>query len=214
MVDLKAIIFDLDGTLYTSNRLAREIHTVMLHSLARQIGIQYDEAEKRFSEAKSRLTRSSGWEATMSDTCRALGGDIKELHKDLAAGVDPEPFLVRDERVVDMLKRLGKGFALYIYTNNNLELTTRIMAAIGIGGFFRKIFSVEDFWRSKPDRKALEMVYDIIALPPADCLFVGDRFDVDLRRPQEFGSRVFLTATVEKLLTLESTLSAPPAEVE
>jgi putative hydrolase of the HAD superfamily len=37
-----------------------------------------------------------------------------------------------------------------------------------------------------------------------ECLFVGDRYDVDLMLPREMGAQVFLSTTVEELLTLET----------
>ena len=75
------------------------------------------------------------------------------------------------------------------------------MRAIGIEGLFAEVFTVEDFWRAKPDRLALAKLFAAIGAEPVECLFVGDRYDVDLRLPEEHGSRVFLTTTVDELLS-------------
>jgi len=204
---ITAIIFDLDGTLYTSRGLAAEIHRVACNALARQLGITPDEAEARLRETKAQISARTGLEATLSAACAELGCDIRELHRFLATEIVPEPFLLRDERVVAMLERLSRTHALYIYTNNNRPLATRIMAAIGIDGCIGKIFCIEDLWRSKPDRMALEKIFAAIGAQPEECLFAGDRYDVDLRLPAELGSTVFLTRTVAELLTLEEFLA-------
>ena len=94
----------------------------------------------------------------------------------------------RDERVVAMLQRLQERFRLYIYTNNNRTLATRIMRATGIEGLFAAVFTIEDYWRAKPDRLALADFFAAIGAEPVACLFVGDRYDVDLRLPEEHGS--------------------------
>jgi len=42
---------------------------------------------------------------------------------------------------------------------------------------------------------------------PAEALFVGDRYDVDLRLPEQRGCPVYLSRSVEQLLRLEELLS-------
>jgi len=204
---LTTIIFDLDGTLYASRELAAEIQKVAAKAVALQLRIPAEEAETKLSAAKAELSAKTGGEATLSAACELLGGDIKALHSYLAANIAPEKYLVRDDRVVALLSRLGKEYDLYIYTNNNRSLSDRIMRAIGIENLFAEIFSVEDFWRAKPDRLALAKLYAAIGAEPFECLFVGDRYDVDLRLPEEHGSRVFLVQTVDELLSLEKSCS-------
>lgn len=200
---ITSIIFDLDGTLYKSKELADEIQTRAAEGLALQLGIDSAKAKIRLTTAREEISARTGSEATLSAACELLGGDIKALHRYLAENINPEKYLVRDERVAEMLKRLGKEYGLYIYTNNNRSLTDRIMRLLGIEGLFTEIFSVEDFWRAKPDRLALAKLLAAIGAEPVECLFVGDRYDVDLRLPEEHGSRVLLTLSVEELLCLE-----------
>ncbi|HZV82824.1 MAG TPA: HAD family hydrolase [Geobacteraceae bacterium] len=203
MGQIAAIIFDLDGTLYTSRGLAAEIHRVACLALALQLGAGVGDAEERLAATKRTITSRTGREATLSAACEELGCDIRALHRYLAAEIVPEPFLQRDERVVAMLDRMSEAYSLYVYTNNNIPLSKKIMAAIGVERSIRKLFTIEYMWRSKPDRVALEGIYSIIGVGPGGCLFVGDRYDVDLRLPEEMGSRVFLTKTVDELLCLE-----------
>ncbi len=207
MKRITSIIFDLDGTLYTSSELTDEIQRVAVDLLALQLRVAVGEAETKLSAAKAELSARTGCEATLSAACDLLKCDIKVLHGYLAENIAPEKYLVRDERVRDMLVRLGKECALYIYTNNNRSLTDRIMRALGIDGLFAGVFSVEDFWRAKPDRLALAKIFAAIGAEPDECLFVGDRYDVDLKLPEELGSKVFLTQSVDKLLSLEKSCS-------
>jgi putative hydrolase of the HAD superfamily len=200
---ITSILFDLDGTLYSSSELADEIYRASLDGLALQLGVDPCEAGNRLVAAKKTIAARSGWQATLSAGTLELGADLQDLHRYLAEHVDPEQFLQRDERVVAMLQRLRKRFRLYIYTNNNRTLAARIMRATGIDGLFASVFTIEDFWRAKPDRPALAGLYAAINAAPVECLFVGDRYDVDLRLPEEHGSLVFLTTTVAGLLTLE-----------
>jgi putative hydrolase of the HAD superfamily len=203
MSKITSIIFDLDGTLYSSRELAAEINRVASEGVALQLGIDSGSAGALLSGAKAAIKERTGHEATLSAACREIGADIRQLHCHLAENINPEKHLVRDDRVVEMLERLGREYRLYIYTNNNRTLTDRIMKLIGIDGRFAEIFTIEDFWRSKPDRLALAKIFAAIGAEPIECLFVGDRYDVDLRLPEEHGCRVLLSKTVVELLALE-----------
>lgn len=200
--DLKAILFDLDGTLYVSTQLGKEIRLSACRYIGALKGIGVEEANHLLNETKKRLSAASGIDTPLSLACAELGGDLRELHRHLAAEIKPEPFLSPDERVIELLKILGSKFELYIYTNNNRVLTDAIMNFIGVAGLFRQVFTIEDSWRPKPDRGALAAMLRRIGRRPDECLFVGDRYDVDLRLPAEMGCGVFLVSSTEELLPL------------
>ena len=203
---MKALVFDLDGTLYVNRDFGRLVHLCSCRYIAELKGIADAEADGLIRETKIRLAAETGMDTTLSHACTALGGDLKELHRRFADEIRPEPYLSPDERLVRLLKSLGSRFDLSIYTNNNRRLSTRIMELIGVAGLFRRLLTIEDCWQPKPDRQALEMVYRAIARKPGECLFVGDRYDIDLRLPAEMGSTVFLATSVEELFPLEKIL--------
>ena len=73
---------------------------------------------------------------------------------------------------------------------------------LGVAGLFRRVFTIEDTWRPKPDRTGLEDIFRGIGRKPAECLFIGDRYDIDLRLPAALGCAVFLVSTTEELFHL------------
>jgi putative hydrolase of the HAD superfamily len=204
--ELKALVFDLDGTLYVNNDLGREINICACRYISELKGMAVAEAKELLRETKKRLSAESGIDSTLSHACMALGGDLQELHRRFADEIVPEPFLSRDDRVVRLLQSLGSKYELSIYTNNNRRLSTRIMDAIGVTGLFRQVLTIEDYWQPKPDRGALEKIYQALGRKPAECLFIGDRYDIDLRLPAIMGSTVFLATSVEELLPLNKLL--------
>lgn len=206
--DLKALIFDLDGTLYVNRPLGREILLSASRYIAVLQKITVEEAEFLIVETRNRLSEESGLDTPMSRACEELGGDLRELHRHFAGEISPELFLDRDERVVELLKFLGGRFELYIYTNNNRRLTSAIMDILGIAGLFKQVFTIEDYWLAKPDPQALSEVLGQIGREPEECLFVGDRYDIDLRLPAEIGCTVFLVGSVEELFPLCKLMNA------
>jgi putative hydrolase of the HAD superfamily len=196
--DVKALVFDLDGTLYTSAPLGREIMNSAVGYIADLKGVGDEEAELLIRETRNRLS-SAGCKSTLSRASIALGGDLRELHRRFAAEIRPELFLSRSERVMELLQKLGARFELYIYTNNNRYLAEKVLSLLGVAGLFRQIYSIEDTWRPKPDRSGLEEIFRRIGKRPEECLFIGDRYNVDLRLPAEIGCAVFLVKTSDDL---------------
>ena len=204
LTGITAIIFDLDGTLYVSLPLGREIMASAVRYLAELRGMSVTAAQALIRETKREMTPRAGAEASLSVVCLELGGTLQEMHRRFAAEIEPERHLTRDERVVELLRTLGATRELVLYTNNNRFLATRITDLIGITGLFPKVITIEDTWRPKPDRETLEKLLRQLGRAPAECLFVGDRYDIDLRLPASLGCAVYHTRTIDELLMLDT----------
>jgi putative hydrolase of the HAD superfamily len=208
--EIRAIVFDLDGTLYVSDEFAATIQDQAAVYIADILGVSIDEARREMAATRQRLTGERGTVQTLSRVCSALGGSTPDLHRHFRQHLRPEAYLQRDERVIALLERLGRRFSLYLYTNNNSDLALRIMSHLGLDGRFVTTYTIDDGWRSKPDQLRLEQVLREIGLPPAGVLFVGDRYDVDLALPEQQGCPVYLSQTIDQLLRLDAVLSNAP----
>lgn len=207
--EIRGIVFDLDGTLYVCDRFAAEIQTAAAGYVAALKQISVAEAGLMMAAARLRLSEESGTVQTISAVCTELGGNVQDLHRFFEQNLRPEAYLVRDERVIRLLEQLTEKFLLYIYTNNNRILTARIMNYLGLNGLFDNVFTIDDTWRGKPDEEMVQRVLGEIELSPGEALFVGDRYDVDLRVPEQLGCPVYLSQNLEQLLRLEEFLLFP-----
>ena len=211
--EIRGIVFDLDGTLYVSDRFAAEIQAASAAYIAGLKGISQGEAGELMAATRLRLAEESGTVQTISAVCTELGGSVQELHRYFERTLRPETYLVRDERVIRLLERLSGQFSLYIYTNNNRILATRIIDYLGLDRVLRGIYTIDDSWRGKPDEGMVRRVLEETGLSPNETLFVGDRYDVDLRVPEQLGCPVYLSQCLEQLLRLEDLLtSTSPAD--
>lgn len=198
-----AIVFDLDGTLYVAPEFAARIQEEAVAYMAGLKGIPHGDARDLMAATRVRLLDETGLQPTLSAVCRSLGGDVAALHRHFSATLRPEGYLKRDMRIVELLERLAERCRLYVYTNNNRILTTRIITCLGLEGLFEDVFAIDDSWRSKPDEAGLERILEATGLTPARVLFVGDRYDVDLRLPEQKGCPVYLIQNIEQLLRLD-----------
>ncbi|MDD2733404.1 MAG: HAD family hydrolase [Desulfuromonadaceae bacterium] len=210
--EIKGIVFDLDGTLYVCDRFAAEIQAAAYGYIAALKQVSSAEAGLIMAATRLRLTEESGTVQTISAVCTALGGNVPDLHRFFEQTLQPESYLVRDERVVRLLVRLAEKFSLAIYTNNNRVLTTRILKCLGLDGLVADIFTINDTWRGKPDEEMVHRVLGEIGLSPDEALFVGDRYDVDLRLPEQLGCPVYLSQNLGQLLRLEELLIPIPGQ--
>jgi len=204
---IRAIIFDLDGTLYFNDDFSDEIKKGAANYIADLKGISAETAATLIRETRKRLSCEKGREATLSLVCIELGGSVAGFHATVTPLLHPEMHLKPDYRVKDLLTSLAERFNLYLYTNNNRTLTDRILKTIELSSLFKEIFTIEDFWRPKPDQDVLKYIFSTIHRIPEECLFVGDRYDVDLKLPVKMGSTPFLVTDIQALLGLETFLS-------
>jgi putative hydrolase of the HAD superfamily len=208
---LKGAIFDLDGTLYFSEPLEKEVDRSAVSYIAEIKGMDENAARELIHTTRRQFPTPSGAAGTLSMACLALGGSLMEMHRRFAEEIDPKPLLSNDYRVVEMLAALSGVFPLYLYTNNNRILADKIMHAIGISHLFRKVFTIEESWLPKPDHRELRRVLADTGLEAREALFVGDRYDIDLRLPHEMGAAVHLVRDVEDLLSLRTYLATDVA---
>src|ERR1039457_6842281 len=200
---IRGIIFDLDGTLDVSPDFADTIQEAAVGFIAGLRRITHDQAGQLMAATRSLLTEETGTVSTLSGVCTRLGGTVPDLHSYFTAHLRPEDNLTRDERVIAMLERMAQRIPLYLFTNNNRALTTRIIDYLGLNGLFRRIYTIDDTWKGKPDEDILDRILEEMGLMPSEALFVGDRYDVDLRLPEQRGCPVYLSQSVEQLLRLE-----------
>lgn len=204
---IRAIVFDLDGTLYVAPEYAATIQEAAVAYMAGVRGMEAGDMRTLMAETRKRLNEERGTVQTLSAVCSELGGNVRDLHAFFEKELQPETLLVRDGRISDMLDMLGRRLDLYIYTNNSRVMTGRILKQLDLGRSIKRIFAIDDNWRSKPDAARLEQVLAATGLPAAEVLFVGDRYDVDLRLPEQQGCPVYLSQSVDQLLRLGKILA-------
>lgn len=200
---IKAIVFDLDGTLYVSEPFEQAIWASVSRYAGELLGTTPQEAGQQLSQLRERLSTERGTQQTLAVAIEALGGSVPEMHRRFALELEPQQFLQPDPRVRPLLDRLRARYRSWLLTNNNRVLTDKILAQLGIEDCFQRVITINDTWRPKPDQTVLDRLLQELALPPETVLFVGDRFDIDLRLPAQRGCPVHLTKTVEELLQLD-----------
>lgn len=207
---VESIVFDLDGTLYTNSQILNEIGAVAEQLVARSRGLSVPEARVLILAAKSRLAEELDREPTLTRTCIELGIEVRELHQAFQDFIRPERYLTYDPVLQALLDSLRDHCDLYIYTNNNLPLTRKILALLGVEELFEKLYTIEFSWIPKPDPETLQLLLEDIGGPRESFLFIGDRHLVDLQPADELGIPTLLVSETADLLQIHQLLGILP----
>jgi len=184
----RALLFDIDGTLYDNDRYARFQVEVLVEELARVRGRPLEDVRAEVERARRELGAREGRETT------SLGNAMAALGVDLATSVawrerliEPASWLGRDARLDEALARLAERFKLAAVTNNPRLVAGKGLAALGVAERFAVVIGLDDTFRSKPAREPFELAARLLGVALSECVSIGDRHDVDLAVPLELG---------------------------
>ncbi|MDX9957644.1 MAG: HAD family hydrolase [Spirochaetia bacterium] len=215
---LRAVIFDIDGTLYQHPGYVQHQIDILIAELARVRGWSMEAAQKAVADARASVAASQGTQTT------SLGNAMAYLGIDMATSVawrerliKPASFLGTDPALRQSLLRLrDSGLVLVALTNNPRSTGEATLQALGVADLFRRVVGLDDTMKSKPAREPFLLAAKHamgtelpgsgtelggMGTEPAGgfptCLAVGDRYDVDLAVPLELGMGAVLVDGVE-----------------
>ncbi len=203
---IQAIVYDMDGTLYVSDEFELAVWESVSRYAGDLTGLPPAAAGDHLRETRQRLTEERGSLQTLAVAIELLGGTIPEMHRRFAEELEPDQHIQPDPRVKPLVEQLGTRYTSWLLTNNNHTLTSKILSRLELEQCFQRIITINDTWRPKPDQGLLDHVLTELALPPEAVLFVGDRYDIDLRLPEQRGCQILLTTSIDELMQLEALL--------
>lgn len=87
-----------------------------------------------------------------------------------------------------------KGFPMYILSNSGFtaEALTKVLDRLGIGKYFKKVWSSADYGKIKPDRGFFEQAIETVLKDNpgnqrSDIVFLGDTFETDVTGAHDAG---------------------------
>jgi 2-haloalkanoic acid dehalogenase type II len=183
---IRAISLDLDDTLWPVWPAIERAEMVLHHYLA-----QHAPATARLFPDPAALRRVR---VQVGDEMPHLEHDLSELRRESIrralrhGGEDPalaeagfDLFFAERQRVdfyadaIGALERLAARYPLLALTNGNADIHT-----VGLGHLFKARISARDFGRAKPDPAIFHAAADLLGVPAASVLHVGDDAALDV----------------------------------
>ena len=196
----KALIFDIDSTLYTNAAYAFEQVDCQVRQFAKDRGITADEARRMVADYRKQYAAdNNGKKISLGNTLLAFGIPIAQSVEWRKTLMEPADFLTRDEKLIQTLRELSKSFKLICVTNNPVFTARKTLDAIGISEFFPQIVGLDTCLKSKPALEPFEEACRILQVTPKECIAIGDRYDMDIALPLQMGMGGILVTGVEEV---------------
>jgi phosphoglycolate phosphatase len=180
-LSVRALVFDLDGTLIDSKM-----------DLVNSVNATLRELER--AELPTDLVASYVGSGAPTLIRRALGGNPNEgeLQKALAF------FLAYYEEhkldytrlypgAAEALERL-KNLPMSVLTNKPVKISVRILEGLGVAQYFRSIYGGNSFETRKPDPLGAKQILSEFNVAPQEAAMVGDS-EVDVQTARNAGMR-------------------------
>ncbi|GAB4166069.1 MAG: pyrimidine 5'-nucleotidase [Geothermobacteraceae bacterium] len=181
---MKAILFDLDNTLYPPERDLFSLIDVRINRYMEEVvGIAAD----RVDGLRRRYWRDYG--ATLQGLVRHYRIDPEDyLH--YVHDVDVAERLDLDAELADRLAALP--VPCFVFTNGSSDHAGRVLDALGIAEHFDGIFDIRIAnYQPKPNLDPYQGVLKALELPAGSCVMVEDSLD-NLRTAKQLGMKTVL----------------------
>ena len=179
--EIRALIFDLDGTLIDSEQDLINSTNAMLRELGRpQLPPQTVSSFIGHGAARlvARAMGSSASEAQISQALQIFL-HIYEAHKLDHTRAYPS--------VPEALEKLFP-IPMAVLTNKPTAISESILQALNLAKYFRAIYGGDSFPAKKPDPQGAITILQAFGVPPSAALLVGDS-DVDVTTARNAGMR-------------------------
>jgi phosphoglycolate phosphatase len=182
LTPVRALIFDLDGTLIDSKRDLMHSVNAMLQEMGRQKLPEETISGYIGHGAPLLVARALGGNATQEEHQRALKFFLAyyEEHKMDTTCAYPG--------VAETLAQLQrKNLPMAVLTNKPARISVRILDAMGLTRYFRAIYGGNSFETKKPDPLGANTILGELGAEPQSAMVIGDS-EVDIQTARNAGT--------------------------
>ena len=187
---IKAVLFDLDETLFDRKLAQKAVLALMMKQLPEMFaGLAPDPVLAAFLES-DRVTTEVFNLGVPSDSMRnsrsklflqLLG--LNENH----AGVITKMY-VKDyptvktpvDGAVPLVKKLSKNMTVGVVSNGLPDVQYTKLETLGLRDLFSCIVLSEEFGVRKPDARIFHHAVSLLKMQPSECLYIGDSYPIDI----------------------------------
>ncbi|MDR2398293.1 MAG: HAD family hydrolase [Spirochaetaceae bacterium] len=206
---LRALLFDMDGTLYTNGPYMAFQRRILLEQLAQRQGTTFTALDEAVQAYQNQWAQTHGGQTvSLSNTLVHFGLSIEagiRLREEL---YEPEAYLQPDPLLRETLRTLGTAYVLAVVTNNPVLVAQKTLSALGVADCFHGIVGLDTCGVSKPQAAPFLTATEWCGVSPTDCVSVGDRYDIDIALPLTLGMGGLLVAGVAEVYQLKESLTA------
>ncbi|MCD6421632.1 MAG: HAD family hydrolase [Thaumarchaeota archaeon] len=185
---IKAVVFDLDGTLYESEEYVRQLMIGIRDTLADLLSITAREADELLREVRARL-------GSITLGLKELGISRSTFYSALLKRLDPGKHIEPRPELLKLFSNLRRmGLKLGCHTNASRALAEKVLEALGVDSKVFDVIITCDDADPKPTIDGYLKILNLLNLKPEEVLYVGDRWRVELEPAKKLGMRTALVS--------------------
>ncbi len=188
---IKAVIFDIDNTLYSFDRANAAGMAAVTEYACRELKLSAAEFSALHKKTQERLNQRMGKVAATHNRLIRYQNMLEELHLPLSPHLLKMEALFWDtllekaeltQGAEELLRDLkAMGFRIGIGTNMTARMQFRKLEKLGLLPFVDFAVTSEEAGTEKPDPLFYEFCAEKAGCAPGECLFIGDSYTHDAR---------------------------------
>ena len=185
---IEAVLFDLDGTLYQSEKLTGAIQHLAFDLLAsiRQTSVE---------NAKRNVQRLMPESLSFTKTIENLGLPRQIWYKEAVKRINPCRYLKHDERNAQLMVEIQeRGLKRGVVTNSGKPWAKKILVALGFPIDSFDVIVDSFMAEPKPSMELFELALKLLNLQPNEAIYIGDRTIEELMPAKKVGVTTILVS--------------------
>ncbi len=179
---IKAVGFDVDGTLYHApDAMSLEVGQTLIRKAAELLSQDPDEMAEEFLKRREEYRSSTL-------TLNSFGLDGEKIFQEVWDKIEVEKYVTPDAKLVSMIKNLKSQYKIFIITNGTGKQVERKLTYLGLDyhDFDPRIYCYDQGW-VKPEPAPFLAAIESLNLKPEEIVYIGDREDIDIEGAQAVG---------------------------
>lgn len=184
LVGIKAVGFDVDGTLYhIPTEMALVISREVIEKAAAELGRDTDDFAEEYLKEREKYRGNTL-------TLNSFGLDGQQIFQKIVDDFPVEKYVKQDKKLVSMIRELKKKYQVFIITNGTGRQVERKLKLIGLDykDFDPRIYCYDQGW-VKPDPAPFLAAIESLKVKPDEVVYVGDRIDLDVEGAKAVGMK-------------------------
>lgn len=183
---IRLIMYDLDGTLLdTASEIAAAVNLTLAHYGAQ--AVSESTVKSWVGHGAAQLMRNAWQTIAPGPTYEETMQTFTRFYQQ-TVGANSRPF----PQVMETLQHFrSAGVLQAVVTNKESVFTRRVLEKHGMSEFFALVVSGDTLPVKKPDPAMIRHSLDVLAVKPAESLFVGDS-DIDVATAKAAGVRCWV----------------------
>jgi phosphoglycolate phosphatase/putative hydrolase of the HAD superfamily len=197
----------MDGTLYTHAEYLQGQIDGMIRRLGEVRGKSFETMRDAIESYQDTWARDHGGrKCSLGNSLEAFGISVEESVRWREELIEPGLYIREDGELKRTLGLLSERFSLAVITNNPMLVARKTLACLGVAKYFPReaIIGLDTCWVSKPHTAPFLKAAELLGVPPAACVSIGDRYDIDLLLPLDLGMGGILVDGVEDVYELKN----------